>query len=321
LNDALSKKVQTRRRNIQLSLPIAIPLSPHIRILNDTESALSMQEIFEDYCKKMNISRDQPMIFYNEKMRDAFDPHLPKPDIMTVRVEILSSIQSLIAPNTVMKNYFSSLYCQFEDFWLFRKQFTSQYACFAFMTYMMCINNRQPQKITINQRSGAVMTHEMLPSKLASSKTNSNVFANSTLDLNAQRAAPLFFNPEAVPFRLTPNVQKLIGEAGLEGIMSVHMLVIAQALTEAEPELETYLPLFVRDEAIFWFTQHRTSAEESHLREIVRVNVDVIIKKVQQLCNVNNSNSVTTQHVLDQIQQAVNPKHLAAMDLLWMAYL
>ncbi|ODV71827.1 histone acetyltransferase TRA1 CYBJADRAFT_142845 [Cyberlindnera jadinii NRRL Y-1542] len=321
-NGALSKKVQTRRRHIQLSLPIAVPLSPHIRIMTDTEDSISLQEIYEDYCKKMNVSRDQPMIFYNEKMRDAVDPHLPKPDIMSIRVEILSSIQSLIVPNSLMKNYFATLYTQFEDFWLFRKQFTSQYASFMFMTYMMSINNRQPHKISINQRSGAVLTYEMLPSKLASSKTNSNLFANTGLDIDAQRAAPIFFNPESVPFRLTPNIQTLIGEAGLEGILSVHMLCIAKALTEPEPELETYLPLFVRDETISWFTQqHRPSADEPQLREIVRVNVDLIIKKVQQLCINNNANSVTTQHVLDQIQQAVNPKHLAALDPLWMAYL
>jgi transformation/transcription domain-associated protein len=321
-NDALSKKVQTRRRNIQLTLPIAIPLSPHIRIMNDTESSVTMQEIYEDYCKKMNVNRDQPMILYNEKLRDAFDPHLPKPDIMSIRVEILSSIQSLIVPNSVMKNYFSTLFTQFEDFWLFRKQFTSQYGSFLFMTYMMSINNRLPHKISIDQRSGAVSTFEMLPSKLASSKTNTNFFANTALDVNAQRAAPIFFNPETVPFRLTPNIQKLIGEAGLEGILSVHMLVIARALTEPEPELETYLPLFVRDETISWFTQqHRPAPEEPQLREIVRVNVDLVIKKVQQLSSVNNSNSVTTQHILDQIQQAVNPKHLAACDPLWMAYL
>lgn len=321
-NENLSRKVQTRRRNIQLTLPIAVPLSPHIRIMNDNESVISLQEVYEDYCRKNKINRDEPFLYHNEKLRAAFDPHLPKPDIMSVRVEILSAIQSLIVPNTVVKNYFTGIYSSFEDFWLFRKQFSSQYASFIFMTYMMSINNRQPHKININAKSGAVTTFEMLPTKVASSKANVKYYANSQLDANTQRIAPIFYNAESVPFRLTPNIQKLIGEAGLEGILSVHMLTIAKALTEPEPELETYLPLFVRDETISWFTQqHRPSSDEPQLREIVRVNVDLIVKRVQQLTSVNSSTSVTTQHVLDLIQQAVNPRHLAASDPLWMAYL
>lgn len=321
LNDTLSKRVQTRKRNIQFTLPIAVPLAPHIRIMDDTSSLSSLHEIYEDYCKKKNLNRDEPLIYFNEKMRAAFDPHLPKPDIMNIRVEIFSAIQSLIVPNTVVKNYFTDLYSKFEDFWLFRKQFTSQYASFIFMTYMMSIPARQPHKISINERSGAVTTFEMLPSKIASSKSNSNFFANSGLDVSAQRAAPIFYNAESVPFRLTPNIQQLIGESGLEGILSVHILCIAQALTEPESELNTHLPLFVRDETISWFTQqHRPSAEEPQLREIVRVNVELISKKVQQI-SANNGSSVATQNILDFIQQAVNPRNLAACDTLWMAYL
>jgi transformation/transcription domain-associated protein len=320
-NDTLSKKVQTRKRNIQFTLPIAVPLSPQIRIMDDTSSLSSLHEIYEDYCKTKNLNRDEPLIYFNEKMRAAFDPHLPKPDIMNIRVEIFSAIQSLIVPNTVVKNYFTNLYTKFEDFWLFRKQFTSQYASFIFMTYMMSIAGRQPYKISINEKSGAVTTFEMLPSKIASSKANSNFFANSTLDVPAQRAAPIFYNAESVPFRLTPNIQQLIGEAGLEGILSVHILCIAKALTEPESELTTHLPLFVRDETISWFTQqHRPSAEETQLREIVRVNVELISKKVQQISS-HNGNSVATQNILDFIQQAVNPRNLAACDTLWMAYL
>ncbi|ONH65284.1 Transcription-associated protein 1 [Cyberlindnera fabianii] len=321
-NDTLSKKVQTRRRNIQLTLPVAIPLSPQIRIFNETESTTTLLSVYEDFCRKKKMSSDQPLIFHHEKMRDAFDPALPKPDIIPIKVEILASIQATIVPNNLVKNYFAGLYTQFEDFWLFRKQFTSQWASFIFMTFMLCINGRQPHRIFIDEKSGAVTTFEMFPSKMTTSKTTTNFFANTQLDINSQRAAPIIFNGEPVPFRLTPNIQELIGEAGLEGILSVHMLVIAKALVEPEPELATFLPLFIRDEMISWYTQQRRAApEESHLREIVSVNVDMIIKRVQQLCNVNSSNAVTTQHVLEQIQQAVNPRNLASCDPVWMPYL
>ncbi|KSA03288.1 uncharacterized protein AC631_00926 [Debaryomyces fabryi] len=314
--DTLSRKVETRRRNILFTLPVAVPLSPHIRIINDDSRDITMQKIYEDFCSRNGKSRDEPFVYTIEKLRAAFDPRLPKPDIMSIRVEILSAIQSLLVPSTVLKNYFVDLYPQFEDFWLFRKQFTSQYASFIFTTYMMCVNTRQPQKIHVNKGSGNVWTSDMLPCKIASK--------NASLDgSQGGRPAPLFYNAEMVPFRLTPNIQKLIGETGLEGILSVYLLAIARAITEPESDLEQYLTLFVRDEVISWCTQQdppRPIPQDSQLREIVRVNVDLVIKRVLSMGHISSGPTISTQNVLELISQAVNPRNLAAADTLWMAY-
>ncbi|CUM64287.1 uncharacterized protein PRCAT00001885001 [Priceomyces carsonii] len=314
--DTLSQKVETRRRNVQFTIPIAVPLSPHIRIINDDSRDITMQRIYEDFCRQNGKSRDEPFIYTIEKLRAAFDPRLPKPDTMSIRVEVLSAIQALLVPSTVMKNYFIDLYPQFEDFWLFRKQFTSQYASFIFATYMMCVNTRQPQKIHVNKGSGSIWTSDMLPCKVAS--------RNASLDGSlGGRPAPLFYNAEKVPFRLTPNIQKLIGETALEGILSTYVLVIARALIEPESDLEPYLSLFVRDETISWFSQQdppRAFPQDKQFRDIVRMNVDLIIKRVHSMGHISSGSTITTQNVLELISQAVNPRNLAAADTLWMAY-
>lgn len=315
-SDTLSRKVETRRRNIEFTVPVAVPLSPHIRIISDDVNDITMQKIYEDFCRRNGKSRDEPFIYTIDKLRAAYDPRLPKPDLMSIRVEILSAIQTLLVPSTVLKDYFLDLYPSFEDFWLFRKQFTSQYSSFIFSTYMMCVNTRQPQKIHVNKSSGNVWTSDMLPCKIASK--------NASLDgSQGGRPAPLFYNAEMVPFRLTPNIQKLIGETGLEGILSVYLLAIARALTEPESDLEQYLTLFVRDEVISWCNQQdppRSLPQDTQLREIVRMNVDLVIKRVLTMGHTSNSQAVTTQNILDLISQAVNPRNLAAADTLWMAY-
>lgn len=315
-DNSLSKKVETRKRNILFTLPIAVPLSPHIRIIQDDKRDISMQKIYEDYCFKNGKNRDEPFIYTIEKLRAAFDPRLPKPDTASIRVEILSAIQLLLVPSTVMRTYFMELYPNFEDFWLFRKQFTSQYALFIFTTYMMCVNTRQPQKIHVNRGLGSVWTSDMLPCKIASK--------NANLDSSGgTRAAPLFYNAELVPFRLTPNIQKLIGESGLEGILAVHLLVIAKAMTEEKLDLDQYLTLFVRDEVVSWCTQQdppKAVPQDSQLREIVMMNVDLIVKRVVAMTASASGSLVSTQSVLELIAQAVNPHNLAAADTLWMAY-
>lgn len=60
--------------------------------------------------KKNGKSRDEPFIYTVEKLRAAFDQRLPKPDIASVKVEILSAIQSLLVPSTVLKTIFINLY-------------------------------------------------------------------------------------------------------------------------------------------------------------------------------------------------------------------
>ncbi|EGW30360.1 uncharacterized protein SPAPADRAFT_143045 [Spathaspora passalidarum NRRL Y-27907] len=309
-NDSISRKVETRRRNIQFTLPVAVPLSPHIRIVKDDSRDITLQKVYEDFCKKKGVSRDEPFIYTVKKLRDAYDPRLPKPDLASIRVEILGAIQALLVPSTVLKNYFVGLYPNFEDFWLFRKQFTSQYASFIFITYMMCVNARQPQKIHVNKGSGNVWTSDMLPCKLPSKGVDTS-----------QKPTPIFVNAEQVPFRLTPNIQKLIGESNLEGILSVYILCIARALMEPESDLEQYLTLFVRDEVVSWMNNQDAPRSSIQLREIVRLNVESIMKRVMTMGHVSSGGSgVATQNVLELISQAVNPRNLAAADTLWMAY-
>lgn len=314
--DTLSRKVETRRRYIQFTLPIAVPLSPHIRIINDDPGDVSLQKVYEDYCRRNGKNRDEPFIYTIEKLRAAFDPRLPKPDIMSIRVEILGAIQTMLVPSNVLKNYFMDNYPKFEDFWLFRKQFTSQYASFIFSTFMMCVNTRQPQKIHVNKNSGTVWTSDMLPCKVANK--------SGALESNQNgRPQPLFYNAELVPFRLTPNIQKLIGEVGMEGILSVYVLAIARALTEPESDLEQYLTLFVRDEVVSWCKQQEPprTPQDTQLKELVRVNVEIIIRRVMSIGHISSGPTVATQNVLELISQAVNPRNLAAADTLWMAYL
>ncbi|OWB72805.1 hypothetical protein B5S31_g2527 [[Candida] boidinii] len=321
-NNALSSNVQARHRNIELTLPIAVPLSPHIRIMSDDERYINMLSIYEEYCRKKGQNRDEPLAYTIERLHAAYDPRLPKPDLLSVKTEILAAIQSMFVPTNVLKNYFINHYIKFEDFWIFRKQFTSQYASFIFMTYMLSIHSRQPQKIHINQGSGKVWTSEMLPYKVASGKVKTNAFENSSLDVSSQRAAPLICNTELVPFRLTPNIQKLIGEAGLEGILAMHILIITQCLSDPEYEIEHFLSLFIRDEIVAWFTQqHVSNVSETQIREIVRVNVEYIVKRITQLGHVDSNNpGISSHNVLDLFSRAVNPRNLANADTLWMAY-
>ena len=316
-NTTLRKRKESRKRNIYFHLPLMVPLAPHIRLVQDDPSYMSLQGVYEDHCRQTGMNKDEPVLFTMEKMRSLAEmrfnvSHLnpnrmwteancvqrTSDHMVTLRTEIFDAIQQKWVPNTILLQYFQKTYPNFEDFWLFRRQFSYQYAATAFMTHIMHMGNRYPSKIHISRRTGDIWSSELIPT------------------MNSAKA--LFFNPELVPFRLTPNLQSLMGPLAMEGIFACAIMAIARCLTEPKLELEQQLSIFVRDEVLNWTTPQQRVVQ---LREIVQNNIDFIVNRASSLASPPEGNIPANQSVIDLISRAANPQHLAQCDALWMPYM
>ncbi|CAN8095423.1 unnamed protein product [Discula destructiva] len=307
LNQRLSRKKESRRRDLQFTLPLMVPLAPHIRIVQEDTSYITLQGVFEDHCRRNNLSKDDPVLFIMDNLRALSESNKQKPGEQSAaaRLEILNAIQDKWVPRTIALDFFQRSYSDYADFWLFKRRFSYQMAALTFMTYVLHIDKRYPQKMHIARGTGNIWSSELLSY------------------MNTSR--PFFTTVhEHVPFRLTPNLQTLMGPLATEGVFSCAVMAIARCLTESELELEHALTLFVRDEVMFWFTSsHRTvQLTETQLRETVQTNCDIIVKRALALSTTDPEAKVpANQTVIDQITKAVNPIHLAMMDALWQAYL
>lgn len=217
-------------------------------------------------------------------------------------METFKAVQEKWVPINLVHEFFLQTYPSFPSFWLFRRQFSYQYAALTFITYIMHVSIRFPHKISISRASGCVWGSELIPS--------------------ISQNRPLFSNAEPVPFRLTPNLQTLMGPLATEGVYSCAIMAIARCLTEPEGELEQQLSIFVRDEMVFWFTQQRTiPLQETQLRETVQANSDIVVKRAVSLARPPDGNLPANQTVIDLISRATHPQNLALCDALWMPYL
>ncbi|KAJ8604234.1 hypothetical protein MRB53_041886 [Persea americana] len=299
LSGVLARRKESRRRGLHFHLPAAIPLAPHIRIVQDDSSYISLQGIYEDYCNKAGQHKDEPLRLANTRIQQAQTViNNNKQNLITLKVEILDVIQRTLVPEQVVLNFFQETFGSFAGFWCFRKQFSQQYASLTFMTYVMNINNRFPHKLFISRKSGYVWGTEILPGMAPNN--------------------PVFHNGEAVPFRLTPSIQSLMGPVSTEGVFTPALMTIARCLSEPEFELDQQLSVFVRDELITWFTQqHRPVTQETQLPEKVSSNVAQIVRRACSLSQVAHGNLPAYQTIIDLISQAVNPRNLAQMDQLW----
>ncbi|KAH6689603.1 transcription-associated protein [Plectosphaerella plurivora] len=323
LNQTLNRRKESRRRDLQFTLPLMVPLAPHIRIVQEDTSYITLQGVYEDHCRRHSMTKDDPVLFTMEKLRGVLDTKTAvsltlgmlaqqiaddgqqkhTEQSATARLEVFTAIQEKWVPNTVALEYFQQVFPDFAEFWRFRRQFSYQMASLTFMTYILYMHNRYPQKINIARGSGNIWGSELM-SYMSATK-------------------PFFHNPEPVPFRLTPNLQTLMGPLAMEGIFSCSLMAIARCLIEPEQELDHALTLFVRDEMIFWFTSSHRAVQmtEHQLRESVQVNSDSIVKRAVSLAQSPATNLPANQTVIDLIAKAVSPMNLAQCDALWMPYL
>ncbi|TKA29433.1 hypothetical protein B0A50_03445 [Salinomyces thailandicus] len=325
-NGTLAKKKESRRRNLQFHLPVMVPLSPQIRMIQDDASYITLQGVYEDYCRRNDIDKDQPTILTMEKLR-GLSPQKQDQHV-NVRLEALNQVQENYIPKDAVRQYFAATYPSFDDFWLFRRQFSYQLAALTYITFTMHMTVRYPNKMSIARRNGNIWGSELLP------------FMSST--------KPYFQNPEPVPFRLTPNLQVLMGPIHTEGIFVCALMAIARCLTSdssfttsqpaaaangaAQPsgilegtncELEHHLSIFIRDEMMFWYTSsHRQALKENELRENVQRNADAIVNKALVIAKEPAAGNLpASQSVLDLVARSTNPERLCQTDLLWMPWL
>lgn len=344
-NGILSRRKETKRRQVLFQLPTVVPLMHNIRLVQDDPVNITLQGIWEDHCKRIGIPKDVSSVFQIKKIEEFFHiisetsvkgkvepeqatdsskpPEGPLPtknnpvtrlDMLNLKKEIMDSIQTRYMPDTIVSNYFIRVLQNYEDIWLVRKQFARSFAACTFITYILSIGQRYPYRYHIARNSGRVQVSELIPSY----HTESQLFANQ----------------DGVSFRFTPNIQQFITPIGVDGIFAPTVQAIGRALTETEYEMEDYLSLFVRNEVVMrQIFSNKPALTKDKVQEIVIQNSELLLKRSLGLACATERKKMdiegtqpskleaVDQTILDLISQAVNPIKLAQMDAVFLPLL
>ncbi|GAA96948.1 uncharacterized protein L969DRAFT_90354 [Mixia osmundae IAM 14324] len=314
LNSPLTRRKESRKRNALFTVPIAVPLAPHVRLLENDASIVSLQDIYENFCHERGIGKDDPIIHYAEKLRRLAQAHAAvsrstpqRLNTAATKLEAYEEVRTKMFPDTVLKNYMARSMVSASDLWHLRKRMTQQLASFIFMTYVFSMGSRLPSRILFSRVNGGLHTSDMLPT------------------LSPQ--APEFANNEAVPFRFTPSIQKFITAVGTEGLLTSSLMAIAGALTEEEDDLEHRLCIFVREEVIAWHHMQHKTLQDKLVRAATVSNVKNIVRRAQLLsCKIDRENQPlgvvpANQTILELLSYSANPQRLSAMDPIWLPWL
>jgi len=309
-NAVLSRRKESRKRNLTFHLPVAVPLTPSLRLLENDSSYVTLQDIYDQHCQSIGISREEPIVMSSLKVKAMMELRKPLQPLehLNLKIELMDEITSKMVPKTILANYMARTMAGPMELWLMRKQFTLQVAAVSFMSYLISGGNRVPSRLHISRSSGLIYSSELLPA--------------------LSHQGPVLQSSEAVPFRFTPNMQHFVTPNGMEGLMTSGIMSIGRCLTEPEYDLEQQLSLFLRDEVLTWYNIHnKTASADIVFRGHVAHNVDVVVKRAEVLSckyereNTHANSSVSAaQAVTNIISGATNPQHLAKMPEQWYPY-
>ena len=132
---------------------------------------------------------------------------------------------------------------------------------------------------------------------------------------------------EAVPFRMTKNLQTFISTFGLQGPFANCVTNIAQALLTRASVFENQMSLFFRDDLLSWHiskTQPRPESElqriEAQLKERVQANVQRVIDHIEYVAP-SNVETFQCNKIHELINAATDPKVISQMGPTWLPWL
>lgn len=294
LNRILGNAVQTKKRNIQLTLEEHVPLDSSTRLVSAIPDAVSLSHIVEQWCFKNGVSLDAVA----RARKVAVDSRGGS-------AAVLKALQKIFPEDMMLQFFQAKVNDQLEGIWALRKQMTTQLSALSVLQFLLGSAQRvTPQSFVFSPSTGAVS----LPN-------NYHEFDPTT--------GAVQVHAESVPFRLTRNLQRLTGPVVHFGVFDASVTATIAALSRDKnvQHLQDHLQLYFRDDLVEW--KQVTNSTAAADATVAQQNATAVTRRLLSVSPTTESlsktpiNSRTTQ----LINAAVEVTSLTAMPLSWNAWI
>eukprot|EP00252_Welwitschia_mirabilis_P021819 TRINITY_DN5712_c0_g1_i1.p1 TRINITY_DN5712_c0_g1~~TRINITY_DN5712_c0_g1_i1.p1 ORF type:complete len:3567 (+),score=681.06 TRINITY_DN5712_c0_g1_i1:1467-10703(+) len=316
LNRLFDKHKESRRRHLALHTPTIIPVWPQVRMVEDDLMYSTFGEVYEINCARFGREADLPITYFKERLNKAITGQLSHDAISEIRLHTYNEITTTYVSENVFSQYMYKTLPSCNHLWTFKKQFAVQLALSGFMSYMLQIGGRSPNKILFAKNTGKVFQNDFHPA----------YDANGMIEFN-----------EPVPFRLTRNLQTFFTPFGVEGLFVSAMCAAAQSVVAPKSQhIQHHLAMFFRDELLSWSWRRPPGMPSApavsgginpaEFEQKVTANVEHVLGRIKgispQSIPEEDENCteppLSVQHgVVELVEAALRPKNLCMMDPTW----
>ena len=318
LNQTLLHHVETRRRGLSYYTPAVVPVWPQVRLMEDDPAHGTYGEVYDVNCARYGREPDLPIQLFKKALDDAVTGKVRgAEEVMKLRLDAYAEITRTHVTENIFSQYMYKTLPTGSHLWTFKRQMCQQMALSCFISALLRIGGRAPQKIVFAKNTGRVFMLDFHPAFDGKGATE---FA------------------EPVPFRLTRNLHAFFTPFGVKGDFVAAMAAAAQACSGPGTNLEAQLLLFFRDQLTVWPWRRMTSSggaasplgpSAAEIRRAARANVDEVLKRLpcvaptppRQGAPAHEQFSSVQKGVLHLVDAAVNPKNLTRMEPTWAAWL
>ena len=312
----LRKNLVSARNYIQIQPTAAIPVAQRLRMTPDPDCRLALDEVWRNHRDEQQNGKSISKFFSTELTKrlkesvsqDATDEDKRKAE-KVVRSEVYTEICASMVDDRVLLQYLLKVFDGAESFFLFRRAFAVHLAANSLLQYVFSVAERTPQRFVILQSNGKMMSPDFRIS-----------YSNQGFIEGYNQ----------VPFRMTPNIQRALGEHYIKGIFVRTMAMIAGAVTEHKEEFDPILRLLMRDDILAWYskslakTDSKTQELEKQLIERVSKNVYTLQSRFSE-CSPkvakNGESSPLDKRVNELLGAATDPKNLCMTRISYQGWL
>ncbi|KAM3383848.1 hypothetical protein ACQJBY_008479 [Aegilops geniculata] len=317
LNKMFDKQKESRRRHLAIHTPIIIPVWSQVRMVEDDLMYSTFLEVYEINCARHNREADSPITIFKEQLNQAISGQVSPEQVVELRLQAYNEITKSIVNDNIFSQYMHKILPTGNHLWTFKKQFAIQVALSCFMSYMLQIGGRAPNKILFAKNTGKIFQTDFHPA----------YDPNGLIEFN-----------ELVPFRLTRNMQAFFSNFGVEGLIVSAMCSAAQSVISPKQtqHIWHHLAMFFRDELLSWSWRRPLGIPSVPVaagminpldfQQKVIHNVDHVINRIKSisphyLADEEESTTEPPQSVqrgvTELVESALSSRNLCMMDPTW----
>jgi len=237
INHLLDGECQTRKRRLSMSVPVLVPTSQNTRLVGDDPSAVSLSEALEWYMERKGVTMDEPLLMFRSAFAEIFGPkksQLPagaqpsRESYRAARLDAFKKVCDSVVPDHCLSLWVEKSIPNANSLFMLKKQVAQGIGVSGILCYALAIGYRRPQHIMLSRSTGKI--------------------TQSFIRANVSQGIIQFDESVYVPFRLTRNIHKLLGNFLVDGVMSLSMVVVIEAILRNKSLFSHYLYAVLRNE-------------------------------------------------------------------------
>jgi transformation/transcription domain-associated protein len=270
IDKILRQETKSSRSFLSVQPTAVVPIAQRLRITEEDNSRISLDEVFRRWCEKRRKDYLTPVQCFHDEFSKHLEAakklELPDDDAkanaeLNARLQAFNKVSETCVDKNMLMEFIYERLDGPEQLFHFRRNYAGQLSTDALIQHSCCVVERTPSRSVLLQRNGHVLTP----------------------DYRFEYNNHGFLEPRKIPFRLTPNIQTLIGRLLIDGRLIPSMGTVASALDKARDDLEAALRLLLRDDIVAWYTSKSMAKEDSKMQELEKQLLDRIMRNASSV--------------------------------------